>query len=239
MKTPSILLAFTLTALTLSTGCTRVFCHKPKGPDVSQTFDLPNITGFELHMDADVTVRKGGTQAITVTGPQNFIDLLDVDVDGGIWQIKDDGCTCGRRKLQIDITLTDFSYASIAGSGGVKGDSAMTGLDDVELNIAGSGDISLDIEANSLATRISGSGDMNIDGSATTSSHDIAGSGKVLAGDLLTEDCSTEISGSGEIRVHPSKSLDARISGSGDVYYKGNPTVTTHISGSGNVIHEE
>jgi Putative auto-transporter adhesin, head GIN domain len=239
MKTPSILLATALAALTLSSGCTRVFCHKPKGPDVSQTFDLPEITGFELHIAADVTVRKGSAQAITVTGPQNFIDLLDIDVDGGIWQIKDDGCTCGRKRLSIDITLTDFSYASIAGSGDVKGDSVLSGLDDVELNIAGSGDMQLDLEANSLATRISGSGDINVDGSATVTSHDIAGSGKILASDLLSEDCNAEISGSGEIRVNASKTLDARISGSGDVYYKGTPAVTTHISGSGNVIHEE
>jgi hypothetical protein len=239
MKTPSFLLAITLAASIFSTGCTRVFCHKPKGEDVTQTLDLPNITGFELHLNADVTVRKGSTQAITVTGPQNFIDLLDIDVDGEVWQIKDDGCTCGRKKLKIDITLTDFSYASIAGSGDVKSDSAMTGLSDVELNIAGSGDMALDLEASTLATRITGSGDMNIDGSVPVASHDISGSGQILASDLLTEDTDCEISGSGEIRVNASTTLAARISGSGDIYYKGTPAITTRITGSGSVIHQE
>jgi len=45
----------------------------------------------------------------------------------------------------------------------------------------------------------------------------------------------TRISGSGDISVHATETLDVGISGSGRVSYAGEPRVDTHISGSGRV----
>src|SRR5436190_1477381 len=43
------------------------------------------------------------------------------------------------------------------------------------------------------------------------------------------------LSGSGDMQVNLSQTLDATISGSGSVYYRGQPLISTHISGSGTV----
>ena len=63
----------------------------------------------------------------------------------------------------------------------------------------------------------------------------ISGSGKIIMDGVSAEKAVTHISGSGDIYVKLSQSLDATISGSGSVYYRGSPQVTTKISGSGTV----
>lgn len=64
----------------------------------------------------------------------------------------------------------------------------------------------------------------------------IAGSGSVLADRIEAETVKVRIAGSGDAKVHATKSLDVSIAGSGDVSYKGNPTkITQDIAGSGKV----
>lgn len=239
MKTNFFLLAGLV--LTMSaTGCGErgIFCHRPEGPNVTQTLILDDLTGFELQIAADITLRQGETQTITVTGAQNHIDLLKTDVNNGIWKIKYTECTRGANDLHIDITVPDITYLAISGSGDVETDGRFTLQSNVKVEISGSGDLELEVEASRLESKITGSGNMTLAGSAPDADHTITGSGKIEAFGLATDNTDAEISGSGNMKIAVAKNLNATISGSGDIYYTGNPAVTTRISGSGNVIHQ-
>jgi len=75
-----------------------------------------------------------------------------------------------------------------------------------------------------------------LNGSAINEEIDISGSGNVDLANVPAQVATTRTSGSGDVKVNLSKSLDVHISGSGSVYYHGNPMISTHISGSGKVI---
>jgi hypothetical protein len=102
--------------------------------------------------------------------------------------------------------------------------------------LAGSGDITLDVQAQEVSMAISGSGDMKLTGGCTQLKVNVAGSGDVNARDLRSERASVDIAGSGDVIVNTSKDLAASVTGSGDVVYAGMPTrVQRSISGSGDV----
>jgi len=68
---------------------------------------------------------------------------------------------------------------------------------------------------------------------ATTS-----GSGRMHLANLIANDVTCIISGSGNMYVYAHNSLDATITGSGNIIYSGNPTVNVKTSGSGTVRHQ-
>ena len=109
--------------------------------------------------------------------------------------------------------------ASVSGSGGVDFDGTFAAVNDLDLSISGSGDISVNHELNvdMLDVRVSGSG-------------------KVFFQKAIAKEADITISGSGDVHLQVSDFLKARISGSGDIYYKGSPQVDSRITGSGKII---
>ena len=73
---------------------------------------------------------------------------------------------------------------------------------------------------------------------ATLKEVKIAGSRKMYLADLIANDVTCIISGSGNMYVYAQNSLNATITGSGNIIYSGNPTVDVKTSGSGSVRHE-
>ena len=244
--------------LLFSTGCgeRKVFCIKGEGVKETYTLTVDDFDGIDLMVDADVTLSQG-PQAVTVTTHENLMQNIKLTVVDGIWEIDYEDCVKNKEEIQIDITMPDLTFAKISGSGTIIGLTTFTDLDELELAISGSGDISLTGECRRLTTEVTGSGDMHLDMLATesidskitgsghvdlvgeTGSHDmqITGSGDLHAFDLITDDCSINVSGSGTCEVTANNNLDVKISGSGDVYYRGFPGVNVDISGSGELIN--
>jgi hypothetical protein len=258
MKSRIFSLAFALfIILVTSSGCEEgAFCTAGKGDLVTQTVDVANFTGFRSMGSADVILTQGEAQSVTVTAQQNIIDKLKLEVNNGIWSIDWEGCIRRIKPITIEITLPTLTFAAIEGSGNITATNRFTELDRVELGIEGSGNIDLDLDANSVETWISGSGDIAMDltaasldtrtsgsgdytlsGSADQFNHRISGSGSCAAFELSTNRTEVSVTGSGDCRVTVSDYLNVDISGSGDVHYKGQPTIDVSISGSGNLIN--
>ena len=119
--------------------------------------------------------------------------------------------------IDVYITLPMIDELSVAGAGSIIGETDFTNVDDLEVSIAGSGDITLNGSGEDLEVSVAGSGDI-----------DLAG--------FKVDDCEVSIAGSGDCEVNVSGSLEVNIAGSGDVKYKGDPDkVKSSIAGSGDV----
>lgn len=191
---------------------------KGEGPVVTKELQLDNFKGIGLAVAGKVYLTKGNSQKVTVEAQQNIIDLLKTEVKGDHWNIgfKDKTRVRNYESLVIRITVPDINALSIAGSGSIIGESAFDGMDELEVSI-------------------SGSGDMSLAGSANKLSISIAGSGNVSMQDLKAQDAEVSISGSGDCKVDVTRELDVSIAGSGDVSYKGSPRVSSSVAGSGKV----
>jgi hypothetical protein len=211
-------------------------CLRGEGPTVTETLNLPNFQSIDLSLSADVFITQGSVQKVEVEGQSNLIAALSRDVSGGTWKIKfDRRCVRNASDLRIYITLTNLSGLNISGSGSIVGGNVFD-ITDLALNISGSGDVNLALDARDIDATISGSGKITLRGQADFTKYRISGSGDVHAFNLECRTADVNVSGSGNCEVFAKDYLKVRVSGSGDVFYKGSPALEINISGSGKVI---
>lgn len=235
---PIHLLPFLLTLLgLLTTGCREgSFCRRGQGELETRSFDLGSIDGLSIDGNARVYLRQGDAQLVEVQTYPNVFEALETRVADGLLINHLDGCW-DHTGLTCFITITKpLTQISLSGSGEVIGESLITAADQLDLDVSGSGEIELDLEALDITSDLSGSGKIRLMGTAHDQIVRVSGSGDYLAFDLIAEDCEVSVSGSGQVEVYLNGELDANVSGSGDIIYRGTPTsIDASVDGSGEV----
>ena len=209
-------------------------CERGRGQVITETLFIDPFDGFDLQIPAKVYLTQGPNFEVTVEGYANLIDELDLRVRNGFWEIEFDRCVNNLDEFNIFITIPDIRELKVSGSGDIFGENVFF-VDDINLDITGSGNMDLALEADDIDARITGSGEMKLEGVCDDLDVRISGSGDLHAFALDAEDVDVDITGSGDAEVFAEISLTVRISGSGDVFYKGQPSIESDIFGSGRI----
>jgi hypothetical protein len=127
----------------------------------------------------------------------------------------------------------------VTGSGNVSARGKFSGAEKLDIDIAGSGEVDIEVNTPKVIVDIAGSGNLTLTGETRDAIVNLAGSGNYDGYGLLTENTKIDIAGSGEAFVHADISLDADLVGSGGVSYRGKATVKSNTLGSGRVKHVE
>lgn len=205
------------------------------GDIVKQEITLEALNGVNLGFAGDVILTQGSTQKIVLEGQQNILDNIKREVKNGVWGIYFIQNVREAKNVVVHVTLPSLEYAALSGSGDISSTNKFANLNELELNLTGSGSIALDFDAVDTEVHLSGSGELDLAGSSDEFSIRISGSGDVNAANLKTSNCDVHISGSGDASVNASSKLNTQIAGSGDVKYTGAASVNARISGSGEV----
>ena len=236
MKKISVFTVFALfIGLSLNAESGKWKCVKGEGPVVQKEISVDEFHGLELQTTGDVELSYGRTQKVVVETHQNLIDILDMEVKGGHLEIDFEKGVCDYKKLTYYITVPYIDAVAVAGSGSIIAMSQFKS-DEMEVSIAGSGDIKMDVACDDVETSIAGSGDVELMGVTNKHEISIAGSGDVKAQNLRSEHVDISIAGSGDVKIDVHSSLDVSIAGSGDVRYTGQPKISQSIMGSGDII---
>lgn len=209
------------------------------GPQVSRGFAVSGFDRVELRGPDTVEVRVGPAESVSVTGPQNIVDQLEVDV-------KDGRLRLGRKRGMLNalrssgtavftVTVPRLTGASVAGSGDLRVDRVQAPR--FAGSVAGSGDLVLgNVASDALDLSVAGSGDIAAAGRAETIALSISGSGDIDAARLRSDRASISIAGSGNVRAGVDKDAGISIMGSGDVEILGSAKCRVSKKGSGSVV---
>jgi hypothetical protein len=215
------------------------FGRKVEGNGNRQTRDysISNFTEVSLAGSMTVYITQGSTYSVKVEADENLFEYLKIEKDGNELEIGSRNNYNLRSKGGIKVFVTSPTYegAEVAGSGKIISQSKITNARVINIDVAGSGDVQLDLDAPEVHAEVAGSGNVLLKGTTRELQIDIAGSGDIKAFDLMAEVTKIDIAGSGNAQVSASRELDVDIAGSGDVTYKGNPAVKTSKAGSGEV----
>jgi hypothetical protein len=237
MKTKIILsVAFVATMAAFSACYSTAFgTIHGSGKLVQNERNLGDFTGVEIASSANVYIRQGDKTSVKIEGDDNIVPDVTTDVRNGTLVISNKpGSYQHKLELKVFVTVKDLKVLTVTGSGDIKGETPFT-ISDLVLNIVGSSDIILDLNANKIESNLAGSGDIVLSGSCKEHETNLAGSGNINATKLKSRKSDVHISGSGNCKVDASE-LYVAISGSGDVFYKGNPEkLQTSVTGSGDV----
>lgn len=210
-------------------------CINGSGGIVSEEIVIDNFTGIEVDLSSEVHLTQGSEFAVIAEAEANILDALDLSVNNnGILKIKSDANCLRDYNLTFHITMPELTSLEIDGSSNIFG-ATVFDTENIKLEINGSGDIDLALNASEVITDISGSGKITLEGTADNLNCKTTGSGDVYAFELPVTTAKVKITGSGNAEVSVSDALDVIITGSGDVYYKGNPIIDSKITGSGRV----
>lgn len=210
-----------------------------KGSVVEQDINVTDFTSIESSSSADITVTKGTALRVVLSDYENLIDSWDIRVVNNTLLVQIKPFTSimnSRAKVTIELP-GDLYEINMSGSGDMNINSAFSGIE--ELSISGSGSI----KGNAVTTysdlrlSITGSGSINLAGSANELKASTTGSGKMYLKDLVAKYVDCTISGSGDMYVNATETLNANISGSGDIIYSGHPIIDVKTTGSGRIRH--
>ena len=221
MKKLIILFAIVLFSISSNAQWKKV---KGNGNVTTTTRTVSDYDKIGVSGSFDVKLVAGAEGKLTIQAEDNLLEYLITETEGERLKIKwKKGINVRTtKKILITIPFKDIEEVALAGSGDVTSNDIIES-DNFKAALSGAGDFQLKLKVNSLKSAISGSGDMNLSGSATNFDCAISGSGDVDANNLVTDNATVRIAGSGDVSVHANKQLDAKVSGSGDVTYKGNP----------------
>ena len=233
-------------------------CEEGSGHLVEETRPVGAFRRLSLDVPGTVTMTQGPASPLKLRTDDNLIDNVVTRVNGDgdtlVIEADDSSCCIDPTELEVQVASDDIDGLVIDGSGdivlrgpalardlslAIDGSGSITAdaisADQVSLDIGGSGDMDLRVDAAVLRSSIGGSGSLRLAGSASEHSIEIDGSGDVDAAALATSTTRVDISGSGDCSVAADDVLDVSIDGSGDVSYCGDPRVTESIDGSGSV----
>jgi Putative auto-transporter adhesin, head GIN domain len=184
------------------------------GVAATQTRAVPSFSGVELAGSNNVTIRVGERQSVVVKADDNLLDRVTTRVEAGNLVIGNTpGGFTAMSPTSVEVTVPSLAAVTLSGSG----------------NCSVSG-----IKTQSLTVTITGSGVVTGSGTAGQLQVSLAGSGVAQLGQLVADDVRAVVSGSGDIFVTATKSLDGSVPGSGTILYGGDPQkVTTRVTGSG------
>ncbi len=186
----------------------------------------------------DLFVTQGDDIELVIEAEENLIPYISTRVKRGRLVIDnaDNRCLRPNHPMKVFITVPALEILTLEGSGSIACDTFH--IDDLTVNLLGSGVVNIAAETSSLEVNLAGSGDIFLRGFADHTDLTISGSGTIHAYDLEQNNCLVNISGSGDIYVFVNELLDIHITGSGDVSYRGTPDIRTRITGSGSVIND-
>lgn len=205
------------------------------GNIVTEKRTIKNVNTLVVYGSHDVKYLPSKKNKVEIEIDDNLTEHLLTETDNGKLRIKTENNIGLRPSAPISITVhaSDINAFFLRGSGSI--DSKDVETETIELDVTGSGDISVKTSAREVSAGIIGSGDIKILGTTDRASFSISGSGDINAFELEAQDVEAKISGSGDLYCKATKSLTSRISGSGDVIYDGKPTLKSKINGSGTI----
>ncbi len=187
------------------------------GVPATQTRDVAAFKSVELAGGNNVVIHVGEKQSVVVKADNNLLNRVTTNVKSGTLVIGNTpGSLTAKSPMSVEVNLPSLNVVTLAGGGTI----VVTG-----------------IKTESLTVSLSGSGNLTGSGTATFLDLSVSGSGNAQFMQLAASDAHAVVSGSGNIFVTATKSLDASIPGSGTIIYSGNPQdVTKSVTGSGAIV---
>ncbi|MGP1992848.1 head GIN domain-containing protein [Zobellia laminariae] len=213
------------------------------GNTVSIERSVGDYESIAISGSFDIDLVSGSEGALIVKGEENFLEYIVTEVENGKLVIRvKKGVnlkpSIHKGGIHVQVPVESIDALSLSGSGDIVGHTTLKTAD-FKTSMSGSGDITLDVDTETLSASMSGSGDMNLSGNTRDFKATISGSGDIKAFDLNADNVEATVSGSADIKVTANEKLKARVSGSGDINYRGNPKkVDTKTSGSGDISRE-
>jgi hypothetical protein len=181
------------------------------GRPMTEARPVSDFDDIALEGVGRLIIDQTGTESLSVTAPEDVIDLLESEVvDGRLTLGPRPGARLPRSVIiTYRLTVKELHELQVAGAG------------TVEVN---------DIRTDALRTSIAGAGHVTISGRTTRQSVNVSGAGCFDGRDFTSRIANVDAAGAARVRLRVSDSLAARLSGACALEYLGDPIISVSAS---------
>lgn len=215
-------------------------------PEINKVTTVPPFDKVDMADAFKVIYEQGNTHSVRIDASEQALQEMTVYVKDGDLRIRKavKKATVDFKQVKIYVTSPDLKGIDLAGSGVFAASKRIVASGNLDMEIAGSGNIMLaEVSCKDAFMEIAGSGDIEIGLlNAKDTKAEIAGSGDINLGTFTCTNFNISIAGSGDVNCDniTAEILHTEIAGSGDVTLKGTvKNRTEDIAGSGKVTVSE
>jgi hypothetical protein len=221
-------------AVLLGAVCLALAAAAPFASAAQRAVRLQPFSSLELDLPARYVISAGNAASARVRGDSEVIDRIVFEQHDDLVRVYVPGAITIQGQLVIEIDTVGLKELTVNGSGEVHGHGFIGS--EFSLHSVGAAAVKLTgLDVDELRVDMQGSGSIELSGRATDERTRMAGSGQYRAADLGADKVDARLEGSGSAEVSAREKLRVRISGSGSVRYRGDPKLSTSIDGSGTV----
>lgn len=236
----SSFLAAPLLALTLaSCNCDKDRTVCGKGPDVSETRTIADVSRLNISQNTEVYLTQGTTPELRLEAPRNVLDVLKTETVGGELRVGVPNDVRLKLEHPVRVYVTVPALTALSGSGTThfKGSTSWN-VADLALTLSGASTADLGLTATgTLRTDASGASRVTLRGTAGQQIARLSGASALDAFSLTHTGADVDASGASQARLTVSGALSVRASGASEVFYQGSPAITVHdISGGSRLV---
>jgi hypothetical protein len=202
---------------------------------VKETRDISAFTRLDISGAFEVFLVQGNTSELIIEADEEIIDRIVTRVSGGELEIFVKGTIRSHKTMKAYITFKELSEIELSGAVNLDGGNVMQ-FDKLDLELSGSCEVVVEMEAKSLDLDLSGASKLTIDGVVGFLDADCSGACKLYLAGLKATTVNFDCSGASTAEFWVTESLDVEGSGASNVHYKGEPkTVNVNTSGASSV----
>lgn len=226
-------------SLLLLSSCREIFAKRIRGNGniTTQTRSAAQFNKVAVSGNIDVYVGQDSSASIRVEADDNLQSYVETINDGNTLRIKtQEGYNLrSSRQIKVYVSAPSFTRFEASGACDIFGQNKITVSSDVDFDLSGSCDLTMDLNAPKISVGVSGAGTIKLKGETKDFRVHGSGSTDIKCVDLLAETVDLDISGAGDAEVYASVKLTGSISGAASVRYKGSPQTNIHTSGASSV----
>jgi hypothetical protein len=205
-----------------------------------RSYPVTDFDRIQVEGPFEVTLATGQSSHVRASGSADALDRVSIEVEGRLLRIRANasawGGTPGQSPgpIRIEASTQDLANATMLGSGSLAIDKAR-GLR-VGLALGGNGRMSVGaVDVDNLIVDLLGSGRITIAGHAKQMHATVKGSGDVIGADLTADDLQLGTDTAGTVTIGRARSAKIVATGPGDVTIGGTPACTVDNKGAGRV----
>jgi hypothetical protein len=219
------------------------------GQNTKKLLELPEFKSIYVNSNYTVYLKQTNKQEVTVEALAEIFQVSDIKVENGILLINVDRKPDNPNKslwakiddiklnptMKLYVSMKNISDLQVNGGGKIISENSIA-TDVINLGVAGSGTMDIDLKGNFVKAEVTGSGTLNLRGYATSLDALLGGSGNLTTYNCPVENAKVKLSGSGNGELTVTNQLEATVMGSGNLKHKGNTkNVSKKIYGSGTI----
>ncbi len=219
-------------------------CVKSAGSQDLEIKQAASFTWLIVDDNINLYLNNDSTYTVTIEGGKNLIGKIRLDQTGDSLRIYNaNHCNWARNyhsnKIKVTVGAANLRAIANRGYGYVQSVGKLKISDLVVYILEASGDLTLDMQAESFYVYTNCSPTITLTGETNSLGAWSRDAGKLLAENLIAQDCDIRNSSANEIRVFPVRKLRAVIEESGNIVYFNDPKVLeTDVSGTGKVLRK-